>query len=81
MSSFEFEPASHHLTVRPDFEGTEAKARAVFLADLFSPGGTNPGDLAPHSGESVDFQIAGDVNPNAIQMVCRVAGIEVDYRL
>lgn len=78
MSSFELYPSSHHLIVHSDFEGERAKAQAVFLADLFSPGGTTPGDLAPRSWEDVDIPIAQEVNPETVQRFCQLAGIELE---
>lgn len=64
------------LVVSNDFENTRAKKAAVFLADLFKPGITGP--LEPRSGEVVHVELASDVSPAAVELLCEAAGIMVE---
>lgn len=68
--------AEKELVVSNDFENTRAKKAAIFLADLFKPGVT--GSLEPRSGEVVRVELAHDVSPAAVEMVCEAAGITVE---
>lgn len=67
------------LDVMPDCNGEREKRVAVFLADLFSPGGTAPGDLEPRNWEHVKKPVAGDVSPEVVQRFCSIAGVEVKF--
>lgn len=64
------------LIVDNDFEDTRAKKAAVFLADLFKPGPV--GSLEPQSGQQVHVELASDVSPTAIGLVCEAAGISFE---
>jgi hypothetical protein len=68
--------AEGELIVGNDFENTRAKKAAVFLADIFRPGIT--GSLDPHSGETVRVELARDVSPAVVELVCEAAGISVE---
>ncbi len=81
MSSMEFDPSTHQLTVRPDFEGERAKAMGVFLADIFTTGVTLPADLAPHNWQEVQKPIASDVSPAAMQQIMQQSGVQLDFRI
>ena len=68
--------AEGELIVGNDFEDTRAKKAAIFLADLFRPGIT--GSLEPRSGEEVHVELAPDVSPLSVDLVCKAAGISVE---
>lgn len=74
-----FELSGGHITANPDFNGPERKAHAVFLADLLRPGGTAPGDLNPHNGEPVTFEVAPDVSPQVVEQLAKTADFIVRH--
>lgn len=78
--SISIESDAHRFVVHGDCDGEQAKRREVFLADLFSPGGTMPGDLDPHNFHEVEKPIAGDVIPQAVAAVCMQAQVQIDIR-
>lgn len=77
--SMSFESNNHNLIVHGDFDGEAAKRRAMFLADLMAPGGTNPGDLDPHNFEDVRVKVAGDIMPYIAGRICQMAHVEIDF--
>lgn len=77
--SIQIDTAHGELNVLPDCDGESQKRAAVFIAELFSPGGTQPADLEPHNWEEVHKSLAPDAYPEVVQRFCAMAGVEVKF--
>lgn len=75
-----FESGAHRLTVRGDFENTQAKRTAMFAASLLAPGSTMPSELDPHSFEDVEVVVAKDVMSQEAAALCMRSHIDLDIR-
>lgn len=74
-----FELGEGRIIANPDFNGVDRKSQAVFLADLFKPGPTMPGDLDPHSGEAVAKELARDVTRGDVEHLASKAGFIIHH--